>query len=216
MLSQIRTLLSVIIIVALLLGSGLLLGEQPAAAADGEELDLPPIELPDKGNPKLDSQLDQLVSAETPKRAASFVQESNIEMVDGNVRVIVECLPGEVDAAVKAAGALGVVETSYRNLLQVTVPVSQLTALADTPGIRLVRMPWYPLPDIVSEGVEVINADEVQSAGYSGAGVKVAILDVGFEGYTSLLGTELPSSVEAESFRTDSDITGGGEIHGTA
>ncbi len=163
MLSQIRTILSVIIIVALLLSSALFSGEQPAAAADGEELDLPPIELPDKGNPKLDSQLNQLVSTETSKRAASFAQESNIELVDGSVRVIVESLPDQVDAAVKAAGALGVVETSYRNLLQVVVPISSLTALADTPGIRLVRLPWYPLPAVVSEGVSLINADEVQS-----------------------------------------------------
>ena len=163
MLSQIRTILSVIIIVALLLGSGLPFGEQPTAAADGEELDLPPIELPEKGNPKLDSQLNQLVSAQTSKRAASFAQESNIKMVDGNVRVIVECLPDQVDAAAKAAGALGVVETSYRNLLQVVVPITSLTALADAPSIRLVRLPWYPLPDVVSEGVEVINADEWQT-----------------------------------------------------
>ena len=72
MLNGIRTILSVIIIVALLLSSALLLGERPAAAADGEELDLPPIELPEKGNPKLDSQLNQLVSAGTSRKAASF------------------------------------------------------------------------------------------------------------------------------------------------
>ena len=156
MLNRIRTILSVIIIVALLLGSGLLLGEQPAAATDGEELNLPPIELPEKGNPKLDSQLNQLVSAQTPKGAASFAQESNIELVDDNVRVIVECLPGQVDAAVKAVGTLGVVETNYRNLLQIVVPISNLTALADTLSIRLVRLPWEPLPDVISEGVELI------------------------------------------------------------
>ncbi len=193
---KVKQVLGVIIIVALLLSSGLPFGEQPAAAADGEELDLPPIELPDKGNPKLDSQLNQLVSAQTPKRAASFAQESNIELVDGNVRVIVECLPGQVDAAAKTAGALGVVETSYRNLLQVVVPVSQLTALADTPGIRLVRLPWYPLPAVVSEGVGLINANEWQTVGYSGAGVQVAILDGGFSGYTTRQSEgELPATV---------------------
>ena len=90
MLSQIRTIFSVVIIMALLLGSGLLLGEQTTAAADGEKLNLPPIELPDKGNPKLDSQLNQLVSAEISRKAAGFAQESNIELVEGNVRVIVE------------------------------------------------------------------------------------------------------------------------------
>ncbi len=214
MLSRIRIILSVII-VALLLSSGLPFGEQPAAAADGEELDLPPIELPEKGNPKLDSQLNQLVSAETPKRAASFAQESNIEMVDGNVRVIIECLPDQVDAAVKAAGALGVVETSYRNLLQVVVPIPQLTALADIPGIRLVRLPWYPLPDIVSEGVGLINANEWQTAGFTGAGVKVAILDGGFSGYTTRQSEgELPTTVT--TWWAPSIGGPGTSVHGTA
>jgi subtilisin family serine protease len=46
--------------------------------------------------------------------------------------------------------------------------------------------------------------------------VKVAVLDLGFAGYTGLLGTELPASVTVQSFRADGDITGGGEVHGTA
>jgi len=163
----------------------------------------------------LDSQLNQLVSAQTSKRAASFAQESNIELVDGNVRVIVESLPNQVAAAVKAAGALGVVETSYRNLIQVVMPVSQLTALADTPGIRLVRLPWYPLPAVVSEGVALINADEWQTAGSTGAGVKVAILDIGFSGYTTRQSEgELPATVN--TWWAPSIWGPGTSAHGTA
>ena len=150
--NQIRAILSVVIITALLFGSALHFGEQPAAAAEGEGEDLPPLELPEKGNPKLDSQLNQLVSAQTSKRAASsFVQESNIELVDGNVRVIVECLPDQVDAAAEAASALGVVETTYRNLLQVVVPITSLTTLADAESIRFIRLPQYPSPDTKGE-----------------------------------------------------------------
>ena len=216
--NQIRAILSLIIIAALLFGGSFPLIEQRAAAAEGEKLDLPPLELPEKGNPKLDSQLNRLVSAQTSRRAASsFAQESNIELVDGNVRVIVECLPDQVDAAATAADGLGVVETSYRNLLQVVVPVPQLTALADEPSIRLVRLPWYPLPDavVVSEGVALINADDWQTASYNGTGVKVAILDGGFTGYADLLGTELPASVTTQSFYAGSDIEGT-SVHGTA
>ena len=60
MLKQILSILSVILIASLLLGSGLPFGAQPVVAADGEEPDLPPIELPEKGNPKLDSRLNRL------------------------------------------------------------------------------------------------------------------------------------------------------------
>ncbi|MGD0783893.1 MAG: S8 family serine peptidase, partial [Candidatus Aminicenantales bacterium] len=45
---------------------------------------------------------------------------------------------------------------------------------------------------------------------------KVCVLDAGFEGYTSLLGSDLPKTVTAKSFRADGDITGGGEQHGAA
>ncbi|MFC2059552.1 carboxypeptidase regulatory-like domain-containing protein [Chloroflexota bacterium] len=59
-----RIIMGIITILALLTGSFPFLA-QPAVAADGEVLNLPPLQLPDKGNPKLDSQLNQLVSAET-------------------------------------------------------------------------------------------------------------------------------------------------------
>ncbi len=45
--------------------------------------------------------------------------------------------------------------------------------------------------------------------------MKIAILDVGFTGYSSLLGTELPASVTTQSFYTGSDIEGYTD-HGTA
>jgi len=123
-------------------------------------------------------------------------------------------LPDQVAAAVKTAGALGVVETSYRNLLQVVMPVSQLTTLADTPGIRLVRMPQYPLPAAVSEGVALVNADDWQAAGYNGTGVKVAILDGGFSGYTTRQGEgELPA---VTTWWAPSIGNEGTSVHGTA
>ena len=102
--------------------------------------------LSEKGNPKLDSQLNQLIQAEKLGDAASFAEQSNIELVDGNVRVIVESLPEQVDATTKAASALGVVETSYGDLLQVLVPVASLTTLADAASVRFVRLPQYPVP----------------------------------------------------------------------
>jgi hypothetical protein len=80
-----------------------------------------------------------------------------------------------------------------------TVPVSQLTAMAELPDISLVRMPQQPvLLDVVSEGVGLINADNWQAAGFTGAGVKIGILDVGFDGYEDLLRTELPASVTVQ------------------
>ena len=47
--------------------------------------------------------------------------------------------------------------------------------------------------DVVSEGAAVTRAPLWHGAGFTGSGVKVAILDPGFQGYQALLGTELPA-----------------------
>jgi len=62
----------------------------------------------------------------------------------------------------------------------------------------------------------VTRAAEWHDSGYRGAGVEIGVLASGFQGYQDLLGSELPASVTAQSFRQDGDITGGGESVGTA
>ncbi len=45
----------------------------------------------------------------------------------------------------------------------------------------------------------------------------LAVLDLGFEGYEELQERgELPKNMTTRCFRTYGDITGGGEIHGSA
>ena len=70
---------------------------------------------------------------------------------------------------------------------------------------------------MTSEGVAKTGADTWQgvSAYRTTEKVKVCILDAGFQGYTGLLGTELPSSVTVRSFRADDDIEAG-QVHGAA
>ncbi len=53
--------------------------------------------------------------------------------MNSDVRVIIDSVPGQLDAATEVAIALGgSVETNYRNLLQVVVPITSLIALAET------------------------------------------------------------------------------------
>ncbi len=133
------------------------------------------------------------------------------------MRVIVEALPVRGAAAAIAARALGGrVETTYGDLVQVLAPLGMLEALADTQAVRFVRQPLRASPAVTGQGVGLINASGWQAAGVDGAGTKVAIVDLGFAGYSSLLGTELPASVVTHSCRADADITGGGVVHGTA
>lgn len=84
---------------------------------------------------------------------------------------------------------------------------------------KLSTAPGYPgepsdSGTVVSEGLSLIGADLWQEAGYSGSGVKVAVVDVGFKNYLSLLGTELPSSVKTKFYGSASDISS--TVHGAA
>jgi hypothetical protein len=65
-----------------------------------------------------------------------------------------------------------------------------------------------------SEGVALINANDWHTAGYTGAGVKIAILDGGFSGYTNRRSEgELPTNLITQWFRSDGVGT---SVHGTA
>ncbi|MBI2849959.1 MAG: hypothetical protein HYX80_02820 [Chloroflexi bacterium] len=103
--------------------------------------------LPDKGHPKLDSQLNQLVKAGEEGQAASFAEQHDIQLLDGKVRVIIEALPGQLQAATQAVNNIGgTLETSYTDLLQAVVPIARLTALADNSSIRFISLPQAALP----------------------------------------------------------------------
>jgi subtilisin family serine protease len=98
---------------------------------------------------------------------------------------------------------------------------SQLTQLEHILRIKL------PIPttnkesllqqNIIGEGVAVIRANEWHQAGFTGAGVKVGVLDLGFAGYRDLLGNELPPDLITKAFLPYSEeIDDTYNPHGTA
>jgi subtilisin family serine protease len=168
---------------------------------------------------KLESSLAQLAedfAAGGLPLATEAGLQMDVPVDDGRVLVIVEA---RADRAAEAASAVqslnGQVDKVHEDLVQALVPVSALTDLASRGNVRFVRLPYQRLPLVTGEGVALINADDWHAAGLTGSGVKVAVLDLGFEGYADLLGTELPASVVTHSCRSDGDISGGGQIHGT-
>ncbi len=167
----------------------------------------------------LDSHLGELLdaaSANDPGTVERAAQALGVAAGDGDVRVVVEARDGLASvAAENVAGIPGaVVETQYEDLVQVRVPPEALDDLASARGVGEVRVPLRAVPLVTSQGVALTNADDWQAQGITGAGVRVAILDLGFSGYQAKLGTELPASVTTMSFRADGDITGGGQPHG--
>jgi hypothetical protein len=191
-----------------------------ARSSPPAELDLDVGALPPKGHPKLESSLWQLVEAQRRGGLGALsveAERSGITLHDAAARVVVEAQPGQASAVADAAAFQGgAVETSYGDLVQVLAPVGSLEALSSSEGVQFVRQPTRYSPEVAGEGVGLVNANVWQAAGITGGPVKVAVLDEGFSGYSSLLGSELPSSVITQSFRADHDITGGGKVHGTA
>ncbi len=180
------------------------------SASDGTQPEHPP---------RLDSRLAQVLEAFERggvEEAASAAQRFDIDVNADRLRLIVEAAPARSEQAAAVASGLGaVVEASHHDLVQVLVPLPALEGLSRSGAVEFVRPPLIAVPLATSEGVALTNADDWHTQGLTGAGVKVGILDLGFQGYTDLLGTELPATVITYSARQDGDITGGGIEHGT-
>ena len=83
------------------------------------------------------------------------------------------------------------------------VPVSVLGEASELPGVRLVLpiVPAVPAQgSIGGEGVIAHKATSWHQKGFKGKGVKIGILDVGFEGFGSLSGREVPSKCSRPVF----------------
>jgi subtilisin family serine protease len=120
------------------------------------------------------------------------------------------------------------VVSAYRDRINIAVPMALVEAQlqAEEPGaifaqltqlehVVAVRLPEQREPSssgVDGEGVAMIGADAWQRAGFGGAGLRVGILDLGFAGHESLLGTELPDQVPVKQFGWIEP----GEVHGTA
>ena len=109
--------------------------------------------------------------------------------------------------------------------IEAYVPVSLLPEASQQEGVISVRTIIPPQPaqgTVVSDGVALHGATAWHAAGLKGQGVKIGIIDGGFEGFASLMGTELPASVEARCY-TDIGIFTSSladceneDVHGTA
>ncbi|MBC7170222.1 PKD domain-containing protein [Candidatus Bipolaricaulota bacterium] len=130
---------------------------------------------------------------------------------------------GEVTLVVESKGGvapLGVAveaTTSPLGLSEVTVPLGQLESfLAQVgPGVY-VRLPYTPHEmAVTSEGAALVGAAAFHAAGVRGAGVKIAVIDLGFNGLSAAqAGGDLPYSVITRDF-TGTGIASG-VSHGTA
>ena len=74
----------------------------------------------------------------------------------------------------------GTVGSAYGSTIKARLPADQIWTLAETRGIRIISEEFEPqlYNTTISEGVEISNADTLQSNGLDGTGVKIAIIDL--------------------------------------
>jgi len=125
-----------------------------------------------------------------------------------------------------------IVEGAYRDQIDIAVPRQVLeqfaktddpaklfTQLTSTQHIVKLRVPMGNQPQgavLPSEAVTQTGALAWRQAGFTGKGVKVGVLDLGFDGYKKLLGKTLPADVTVKSFVSGKDVDQSGEVHGAA
>ncbi|HEU4979076.1 MAG TPA: hypothetical protein VFT42_09305 [Solirubrobacteraceae bacterium] len=137
--------------------------------------------------------------------AAGRADAIGLDRVGERVRVVVDGRGRSgTDAAVAAAG--GTVEASYAGFVQALVPAAGLAALAADPAVGHVDAPVRPAVDAL-DGEEVASTGGAlwRTWGYTGNGVKVAVIDAGFAGYRDAQASgEPPASNTAPPSRRSS------------
>lgn len=179
---------------------------------------------------KLDSAMARLAAADDVSLAEAqhVARLQSLRLSDSRVQVQIVTHPAGLENAMRAvAGAGGEVTDigNDRTLIQGWLPIRSLRAVADEDDVYLIRRPDELVTLEVAlagrqttEGLAAINGPAWHAAGYTGTGVRIGIIDGGFEGYTALLGTDLPPSVTVKNFvdgESDAQVDGDGS-HGTA
>ena len=159
--------------------------------------------------------------------ALELARQRGLLTAEGDVRVTLVLDTEENEPLVAQLEAVGItVVSAYRDRVNVAVPLQRIEAQlqADEPGaifaqltelehVIAVRLPERRAPDgsvIKGEGISIVNANVWHQTGFTGAGLRIGLLDLGFAGYRALLGIELPEEVLVATFGWFDDEEGHG------
>jgi len=158
-------------------------------------------------NRKINSRLNSLISrkkAEREQLAKPRISEAAPEAVETEKIKVVFKTKGNLDEISNAITARGgKMLRGRKDSIVAEVPFDKIEDMVDSvPGIEYARLPnkLFPL-ETTSEGVALTGAGSLHSSGYTGLGVKVAVLDVGFLGLTAAKASgDIPSNVITQDF----------------
>ena len=153
-------------------------------------------------------------AARAAQAATAAVDDALTGLRHGLVRIIVQkhdapasttagaaATSGAVELAVSRLGGQVTVDLPIVNGFAATVPAESIGALARTPGVRVISLDRkMTVQATASTGTstvksvyrKTVRADDLNTAGYTGRGVTVALIDTGVTGVSDLAGRILP------------------------
>ena len=170
---------------------------------------------------RLDSHLNSMVEGIGQMMPEAIDDRPTLQQ-DTSVAVTIR-LSGSIPSAIEFLEMGGAIVANIgADYIEAHVPVTLLADLEKQDYVLRVQTIIPPHPLVTSQGTLIHGSPNWNTAGFTGAGVKVGIIDSGFTGFADLMGAELPSTVVARCYTavgiftsglTDCDTDG---VHGTA
>ena len=176
----------------------------PGVYSDGDQFT--PTEKSEPAYPNLGFSLNQMVANLEAQDASSQDAAEDAKGLEGEPVAVTIYLSSNVDDVVDFLEDNG---GSPRNVgddyIEAYVPVPLLGELSEQLGVLRVQeisppQPARVAPPVAGQGAPVHGSPAWNQAGYSGLGIKVGVIDTGFMGFGSLMGTELPDTVMARCY----------------
>ena len=177
-------------------------------------------------HPKVGSRLDDLIARVQAGEVSAEEAASEAPLHRGDSIGVAIHVSENVDGVVSFLEANGASNISARDdYIEAYVPILLLAETSNQAGVIRVR-PIQPPGEsqsgsgIPGNGPAVHGSTAWNQAGHTGSGVKVGVIDSGFDGFAGLMGTEVPANVQVRCYRglgEHSQDLGdcGGSSHGT-
>ena len=161
--------------------------------------------------PKVGSILDDLIARVEAGEISAEDAAGEAPLHRGESVAVRVYLSGNVDGVLRFLQDNGVSPRHVgEDYIVAFIPILLLPQTSEQPGVLRVEesipgKSFQSATRITGNGPAAHGSPAWNQAGYRGQGIKVGIIDDGFEGFSGLMGTELPQSVEARCYPIGSD-----------
>ena len=150
------------------------------------------------GTPKKEDSAEKVITSSLRKEIDEYLNQGK-----ENIRIVLNTADDTDELANRIEGYGGQILRKRPNFMAVEIPVDKVNQLIrESSSIEYSRLPFKFFPSgEVTEGVALTGTSIFHDTIYKGAGVKVAVLDVGFKGLTEAIAAgELPGDVITHDF----------------